>query len=295
MQKQDTAGWAWVDGRIVPDQEATISILDHGFLYGDSVYEAVRTWGGRPFLLEQHLERLERSARGLYIPFPGTIPGVVEEVLAWRNEAGERLLRIILTRGVGRLGYEIDLSQQPTLVVLSRPLVQYPGRFYREGVHLAVVEVRRNARSSLDPSLKTSNLLNLRLAFMEARRKAADDALLLNHEGEVAEASGSNVFAVVEGRLVTPPVEAGILQGITRGFVMGLAEKEGWSVCERPLSLAALKDASEAFVTATTRSIMPVASIDGRPMGTAGPGPVTRCLMRRFEEAVGQALCPATD
>ena len=292
MRATGGTGWAWVDGRIVPDESATVSILDHGFLYGDSVYEAVRTWSGRPFLLQPHLERLERSAKGLFIPFPDGIPRVVDEMLAWRAGEQERLLRIILTRGVGSLGYEIDVSQEPTLVVLSRPLPSYPPRFYREGVHLVVVAVRRNPRSALDPSLKTSNLLNLRLAFMEARRRGADDALLLNHDGDVAEASGSNVFAVINGRLATPPVETGILQGITRGFVMDLAEREGWKVAEERISLPDLEAATEVFVTATTRSIMPVATIDGRPVGTGKPGPVTCLMVRRFEEAVGQSLCP---
>lgn len=283
---QATEGWAWIDGHLSRVGEARVPVLDHGFLYGDSVYEAVRTYGGRPFLLDEHLARLGHSARGLHIPMPADIPRAVAEVLA-ADDAGERLLRIIVTRGIGPLSYAIQPDQKPTLVILSLAAPVYPERLYDEGMRLAVVGIRRNPYNSLDPALKTSNLLNLRLAFMEARERGADDAILLNHEGDVAECSGSNLFLVRDGRLATPPTAAGILQGITRGFVLDVAREAGVETRERRISRAELADADEMFITSTTRSIMPATVVDDRPVGTGKPGPVTRLLMRRFEEKVG--------
>jgi branched-chain amino acid aminotransferase len=292
-----TEGKVWIDGRVVPESEARISILDHGFLYGDSVYEAVRTFCGRPFLLDEHLARLERSATGVGIPMPPRLRGAIAEVLgplpgeARSGTAPDRLLRIILTRGVGPLGYEIVPGQKPTLIVMSRPVPIHPARCYTEGIALAVVSVRRNSRQSLDPALKTSNLLNVRLAYMEARRSGADDALMLNNRGEVAEASGSNVFVVDGGRLWTPPLDAGILEGCTRDFVIQLARRAGLEVREDPMPLDALAHAREAFITSTTRSVMPVARIDGHRLEEA-PGPTTRRLMDAFEETVGCSVFP---
>lgn len=282
---------AWIDGEVIPAVEARVSVLDHGFLYGDSVYEAVRTWRGRPFLLGEHLRRLRHSASGIAIPVPPHVPRAVDEVLAAAADDGEHLLRIILTRGVGPPTYEFRAAQEPTLIVLSLPLLHWPERLYREGARLAVVAVRRNPQDSLDPSLKTSNLLNLRLAHMEARRADADDAVLLNHQDEVAEASGSNVFLVERGTLCTPPLRAGILAGVTRAFVLDLAAAEGIAVEESPIPLDRLRGADEIFLTSTTRSVMPATRLDGEAVGQGVPGPVTRRLMAAFERRVGCALC----
>jgi len=282
---QAAEGWAWIDGTLSRVADARVPVLDHGFLYGDSVYEAVRTYGRRPFLLGEHLARLEHSARGLHIPMPADIPRAVAEVLA-ADDGDERLLRIIVTRGVGPLGYAIQPDQEPMLVILSLKAPVYPRACYDEGLRLAVVSVRRNPHSSLDPGLKTSNLLNLRLAFMEARERGADDAVMLNHEGDVAECSGSNLFVVRDGRLATPPTSAGILQGITRGFVLGVAREAGVATEERRIPRVELAEADEVFITSTTRSIMPATVLDDRPVGTGAPGPVTRLLMQRFGEKV---------
>lgn len=288
IKQPSVPGNVWIDGVVVPEAEARISIFDHGFLYGDSVYEAIRTFGKKIFLLDEHLQRLRRSASGVGIPVPDEVETAIQAVL--KTDETDRLLRVILTRGVGPVGYEIVLDQKPTLIVLSRPVPVYPARYYTEGISLAVVSVRRNSRQSLDPSLKTSNLLNVRLAYMESRRDGADDAIMLNNRGEVAEASGSNVFVVTGGRLWTPPLDAGILEGCTRDFVMRrLADLE---VCEDPMPRAALEQAEEMFITSTTRSIMPVTRLDGRPVGEGRPGPVTRRLMQKFEEVVGQPVFP---
>lgn len=285
------SGVVWVDGKIVAESEARVSILDHGFLYGDSVYEAVRTFGGRPFLLDEHMTRLAHSAAGVGIPVPDHIIAAVDAVLAGAPE--ERLLRIILTRGVGPLGYALVGDQPPTLIVMSRPVPTYTADQYRDGITLAVVGVRRNSRQSLDPSLKTSNLLNVRLAYMEARRAGADDAVLLNAQGEVAEASGSNVFAVHGETLWTPPVDAGILEGCTRAFVLGrVAPAAGVAVRQDPMPLEALESADEIFITSTTRSILPVSRLDGCDVGDGRRGPVTARLMREFERRVGAPVFP---
>jgi branched-chain amino acid aminotransferase len=283
-----------VNGKISADTHATISILDHGFLYGDSAYEAVRTWKGKPFLVDEHLARLARSAAGLCIDLPSNIPEAIQQVLhadshgEWEDE---RLLRIIVTRGKGHLGYDIDPAQKPGLVIISRPVPKYPARFYTEGLRLAVVGVRRQSRTALDPALKTSNLLNLRLAFFEAHRAGADDSILLNADGDVAEASGSNVFIVSHGRVLTPPLDAGILAGITRTFVIDLARDLEVPIAEERISLERLHAADEIFITSTTRSVMPAGMLDGKPIGAHGaPGPVTKRLMEGFEKRVGVPL-----
>ncbi|MBM3461617.1 MAG: branched-chain-amino acid aminotransferase [Armatimonadetes bacterium] len=279
---------AWIDGRVMPADEARVSILDHGFLYGDSVYEAVRTFGGRPFRLGAHLARLERSAAGLFIRMPEGIEAAVDDVL--RAGHGEQLVRIMVTRGVGSLGYDLDPEQTPTLVLLGMPVPKYPARFYDEGVRLATTDIRRNPQNSLDPSLKTSNLLNLRLAFMDARRQGADDVVMLNHRGEVAEASGSNIFLVKDGALQTPEMGAGILGGITRDFVIRLARDNGFQVTEGVISPEALRAADEVFLTSTTRSIMPATVLDSIPVGGGLPGALTRSLMESFEARVGAPI-----
>lgn len=282
MELHSAPGVVWLDGSVIPESEARVSVLDHGFLYGDSVYEAVRTFGEIPFLLDEHLRRLQRSAEGVGISVPVHLRAAIGSVL--RGADGERLLRIILTRGVGPLGYEIVPDQKPTLVVLSRPLPRYPTSYYTDGIAVAVVSVRRNPRRSLDPSLKTSNLLNVRLAYMEARRNGADDAVMLNSRGEVAEASGSNVFIVHDQMLWTPPLDAGILEGITRNVVLTrLAPSVGLAIREGPMSLRSLHQASEIFITSTTRAIMPVTRIDNRSVGDGRPGTLTRRLMSAFE------------
>jgi len=315
-QTRAAQGWTWINGRIVADKDAHISVMDHGFLFGDSVYETIRTWGGRPFLLQEHLARLERSARGVCIPLPPGVEEAIEAVLrhtatlalkAKRSSrmkhrdgpalsksargSEERLLRVILTRGTGPVGYEVEPSQIPTLIVLSRPLPAIPQRFYQDGMSLAVVSTRRNSRSALDPALKTSNLLNLRMAYMEARRLGADDAILLNHQGDVAESSGSNIFLVQQGRLATPILDVGILQGITRNFVLHLAQEAGIATSEERLTLEHLRQSEEIFLTSTTRSIMPVSKLDGEAIGQGIPGPLTLRLIRCFEERVGHPLC----
>jgi len=272
----------------MPADEARVSILDHGFLYGDSVYEAVRTFGGRPFRLGAHLARLERSAAGLFIRMPEGIEAAVDDVL--RAGHGEQLVRIMVTRGVGSLGYDLDPEQTPTLVLLGMPVPKYPARFYDEGVRLATTDIRRNPQNSLDPSLKTSNLLNLRLAFMDARRQGADDVVMLNHRGEVAEASGSNIFLVKDGALQTPEMGAGILGGITRDFVIRLARDNGFQVTEGVISPEALRAADEVFLTSTTRSIMPATVLDSIPVGGGLPGALTRSLMESFEARVGAPI-----
>lgn len=282
----------WMNGEIVAEADARISLLDHGFLYGDSVYEAVRTFGGRPFLLEAHLSRLAHSAEGVGIALPAALPGAIDAVLS--RSSGERLLRIIVTRGIGPMGYAIVADQMPTLIVMSRPVPTFSLDHYNNGIALAVVGVQRNARQSLDPSLKTSNLLNVRLAYMEARRAGADDAVLLNAGGEVTEASGSNVFAIHGNTLWTPPVDAGILEGCTRAFVLGqVAPAVGVATKQDPMPLAALEQADELFITSTTRSILPVSRLDGRIVGEGRRGCVTTRLMQAFERIVGAPVFPA--
>lgn len=294
-----------LDGEIVSPREARVSVFDRGFLYGDSVYEVVRTYGGRPFELEAHLARLRRSAariglepkwsdgraaveiartlqaaRGEDPPDPGAAP--------W-NE-GERYVRVVETRGAGEIGLDPALAVNPVALVIVQPLRGPPARAYAEGVKVAVVGVRRASPEAVDPTAKTGAHLSHVLAVREARAAGAHEALLLDDRGFVTEGSSSNVFAVSGGRILTPPLAAGILEGVTRGIVLRLARELGLPAEERPLRPGDLEEADELFLTSTVREILPVARLGERPVGRGAPGETTRRLHRALRAEAGGAV-----
>ncbi len=280
-----------VNGRVTAPQEAAVSPLDRGFLYGDSVYETIRTYGGRPFLLREHLDRLRRSAERLDIPHDAAPVDIEPEIERTLAEAGneESAIRVVLSRGKGPIGYDAAPLGPPTVVVYVRPCPPIPVSFLREGVDVAIVPVIRNPVSALDPAIKSSNLLNNLLAFQEARRLGAYEPILLNVEGRLAEGATSNIFLAREGRLRTPPLEAGILQGITRGFVLALARGAGLPAVEEPLGPEEMKGAEEAFITSTLKGILPVRRCDGWPIGVGRPGPLTLRLLDLFAAAIRES------
>jgi len=280
--------WIYLNNRFVQEAEAVISVFDHGFLYGDGVYETIRSYKNRIFMRDQHLGRLRRSAAaiGLSIPIPeGNWPALLHEAMK-RNDVGndqaDAYLRITISRGAGDIGLDPGLCRTPTVVIMAKPLTSPPRQTYRDGVSLIVAKTRRNLPSALDPQIKATNFLNNILARREAIAAGAFDSLLLNWESLVAECTVSNLFFVSEGRLCTPSLACGILDGITRHIILMLAREERIPVDEGTFTLERLRQADECFLTNTSMEVMPVTKLDQRPIGEGKPGPVTQRLHQIF-------------
>jgi branched-chain amino acid aminotransferase len=288
----------YVNGRITGPDDAVVSVFDHGFVFGDGVYEVLRTYHRQPFLFEPHARRLRNSAAmiALDVPFSDDeLLGRVRDTLAAFDRRGEAYIRILLTRGVGEFSYDPAACPAPTLVVIVKPHVAPPPEAYERGVRLSLVDVTRNHPRSVNPRIKSNNLLNNALAMQDALRRGAFEALMKNYRGEICECSQSNFFLVKEGTALTPPVESGILAGVTRGFVFDLGRECGIPVREAVLREEDLEGATEAFITSTTRELVPVSSIDERAVGTGRPGELTRRLLaayRRHAEALAAQRVP---
>ena len=273
--------YASVNGEITPAEQARVSVLDNGFTFGDAVYETLRTYGGRPFHLDRHLERLRRSAQRLAITMPagdGALTRDLDALLA-RAANPESYIRIIVTRGVGDISYHFERIAGPTIVMVVKPLAPFPSQYYKDGIAVILSSVRRNHPRALDPAIKSCNLINNILAVQEAQAKGAFEAIMLNEIGEIAETAGANVFLVKDGTLLTPPLDAGILPGVTRHIVLELAGGFALPVREEPVAVKDLLAADEVFITSTLKEVLPVATIDGRPVGAGRPGPVTLRLL----------------
>jgi branched-chain amino acid aminotransferase len=278
--------FASINGHIAPPQEARISVFDNGFTFGDSVYETLRTYGGRPFALGRHLTRLRASAGrlGIAIPLPDDqLAGWLDELLA-RGANPESYIRFIVSRGVGDISYRFERVQGPTVVMVVKPYEPLPDACFSEGIAVVISGVRRNSPQALDPAIKSCNLLNNYLAVREAQAKGAMEALMLNEQGELAEGASSNVFVVKDGTVVTPPLSAGILAGITREVILGLARPLGIPMREWTLRVPDLLDADEAFVTSTLKEAAPIRLVGDRPIGTGRPGPITLRILAAFRE-----------
>jgi branched-chain amino acid aminotransferase len=276
-----------VNGRITDAQHAAISALDHGFLFGYGVYETLRTYDKVPFLYQRHMERLRHSAAGIYVPVPvddaemlRRIEGTMKAVAGLE----EAYIRILLTRGSGDFSYDPRATSAPTLVIVVKNFPEPPAEKFEKGIRVAMVSVVRNHPATVNPRIKSNNLLNNALAMQEALRAGAEEALLKNHRGEIAECSQSNVFIVKEGRALTPPLDAGLLAGITREFVFEVGRASGTPVSESVLTEADVLGADEVFITGTTREITPVVGIDGTTIGDGRPGPVSRRLLQEFRK-----------
>jgi branched-chain amino acid aminotransferase len=278
-----------VDGRIGPPESAVVSVLDRGFLYGDSVYEVLRTAGGRTVDLDRHLARLGRSAAAIALPLPepAAIRGAVAETLSAAGNP-DSYIRIVVTRGGGPITLDISAATGPTLVVIVAPLVLPAPELYREGARVALVGVERTSRRAVDPAIKSGNYLNNVMALAEAKRSGAYEALMCGPDGRVAEGSTSNVFVVHGGRTATPALGSGLLPGITRQRVMEQAAGAGLPICEADLRPDDLRRADEVFITSSIRGIMPVTRLDEAPVGGGVPGPVTRRLMDLYAAFVEQ-------
>ncbi len=276
-----------MNGRITDAADAVIPVFDHGFLYGEGVYETLRTYDGKPFLFDAHMKRLRRSAGMISLDVPGTDAGMMDNIRATvAAETGivEAYIRILITRGVGELTYNLAATPMPSTIIIVKPFPEPPSAHFTDGIALAIVSVRRNHPSALNPRIKSNNLLNNALAMQEALRQGAEEALMLNQQDEIAECSQSNFFVVKDGKVSTPPLTAGLLPGITREFVFEVGKDAGVPVEEHTLRAADLWDADEAFITGTTREITPVVKVDGHVFGDGKPGATTLRLLKVFRE-----------
>ena len=277
-----------IDGRVGTPEEVTLKITDNGFVFGDSAYETLRTYGGRPFELDRHLARLRRSIAFLGFDVATTddeIKARIDACLSFaRND--ESYLRVIVSRGVGDMSYRFERIPEPTIAMYVKPLEPTNAALYTEGAAAVIVTIRRNPVEALNPAMKASNLLNNALATREAYAKGAFEAILLNTRGEVAEGAGSNVFLVKDGRLLTPQLSCGLLAGITRELVLELAPSVGVPHEERVLYPDDLRASDELFITSTLKDLAPVVSLDGAPVGSGTPGPITKKLLKAYRDRI---------
>jgi branched-chain amino acid aminotransferase len=278
-----------VNGRISDQKDAVVPVLDHGFLYGEGVYETLRTYNGQPFLADRHLNRLRRSAEMVALVVPLTDAEIDRRFRDTMRAAGlgddaahEAYIRILVTRGVGELTYDPAACPEPTVVVIVKPHVDPPPEVFANGVKTALVTVIRNHPNSLSPLIKSNNLLNNALAMQEALRRGAFEGIMRNHRGELAECTQSNLFVVKDGAALTPPVDAGLLPGITRAFLFEVGAELGIPVREQVLKDADLFAADECFLTSTTREVVPIVRVDDRAIGAGVPGPIAKALLQGF-------------
>ena len=279
-----------INGELVDKEDARISVYDHGLLYGDGVFEGMRSYAGKVFRLEEHLERLWQSAAAIQLEIPGNrqqmAAAVMETLVA--NDIQDGYIRLVVTRGVGTLGLDPNHCKQPQVIIITDFITLYPDEFYREGMEIVTATTIRNHPQALDPRIKSLNYLNNILAKIEGLKAGCVEALMLNHLGEVAECTGDNIFIVRDQHLLTPPYEAGVLHGITRATVMELAREDGLPVRETTMSLEDLYEADECFLTGSAAEVVPVIKVDGNVIGEGTPGPVTRRLTDLFRLAVQQ-------
>ena len=290
-----------VNGTITDGASAVVSVFDHGFLFGEGVYETMRTYHRRPFLLDRHLKRLRASAEmlDLVIPDPDhLLAAAIDRTADHTSFDGERYIRMLVTRGVGELSYDPTTCQTPTVVIIVKPHRENALSVLSTGIRIIVSSVVRNHPASINPRIKSNNLLNNALAMQEAIRAGAQEALMRNHRGEVSECAQSNFFLVKDGTALTPPLDAGLLEGVTRNFVFDVGQRAGVPIREAVLTDQDLQAADEMFITSTTREVLPVTQIDDRPVGSGAPGPLTTTLARAFRrqaDELSRSQPPQTD
>lgn len=276
----------YLDGEYVPQEKAVISVFDHGLLYGDGVFEGIRAYHNRVFKLHDHLVRLYESARSINMVIPISMAEMEEVVLETcrRNDIRDGYIRLVVTRGVGDLGLDPRKCPRPTIFCISASIQLYPQEYYKKGLEVITVATRRNIPEACNPRVKSLNYLNNIYAKIEANLHGVLEAIMLNSEGYVAEATGDNIFLVKNGVLITPPVHAGILEGITRNTVMELARAKGIEVVEKLFTRHDIFIADECFLTGTAAEVIPTVKVDGRIIGSGQPGEMTWKLIAAFRE-----------
>ena len=284
----------YVDGKFYAEADAKVSVFDHGLLYGDGIFEGIRFYNGRVFRLEEHLERLWDSARSILLEIPMSQRAMTEALLETirQNDLREGYIRLIVTRGVGNLGLNPEQCKMPSVIIITAQIALYPETVYRTGLSVVTCATRRTNPSALNPAVKSLNYLNNVMARIEANLANADEALMLNDEGNVAECTADNVFIVKRGQIFTPPITAGALRGITRSVVFEIAAETGIKVTEADITRHDVFIADEAFLTGTAAEIIPLVKADARPIGTGKPGPITARMIARFREMTRETGTP---
>lgn len=301
-QKADTRGSLkqpriYIDGEFFAEEDARISVFDHGLLYGDGIFEGIRFYNGRVFRLKEHLDRLWDSARSICLEIPISISAMTEAVLETvrQNDMREGYIRLIVTRGVGNLGLNPAQCKKPGVIIIAAPIALYPPEMYQRGLTVVTCATRRTSPSSLNPAVKSLNYLNNVMARIEANLAGADEALMLNEAGNVAECTADNVFVIKHGQIFTPPISAGALRGITRAVVFELAAELGIRITETEITRHDVFIADECFLTGTAAEVVPVIKADGRMIGNGSPGSITTRMIARFREITRQTGTPIYD
>lgn len=274
----------YISGQFYDKNEAKISVYDHGLLYGDGVFEGIRSYGGKIFRLRQHLQRLYDSAKAIRLEIPMSQEQLAQAIRQTLDLNGlkDAYIRVVVTRGAGSLGLDPRKTSDPQVIIITDHIQLYPPELYENGLEIVTVATIRNHPNAVNPRIKSLNYLNNILAKLEAIQAGCLEALMLNHKGEVAECTGDNIFVVTRGVVRTPPLDAGILEGITRNAVLELAQRAGIPTREEPLTRHDVYTADECFLTGTAAEIIPVVKCDGRVIGNGKPGPITRQLRERF-------------
>jgi branched-chain amino acid aminotransferase len=287
----------YIDGKYLGEQDAKISVFDHGLLYGDGVFEGIRAYNGRVFRLKEHIDRLFYSAKAILLNIPMSHAAIMEAVLETcrRNKLRDGYIRLVVTRGVGTLGLNPNRCKRPSVIIIAGKIQLYPKEYYQNGLTLITVPTTRNLHNALNPAIKSLNYLNNILAKIEANNGGCEEAVMLNAEGFVAECTGDNIFIMKGDQLLTPPLSAGALYGITRGVVMELGRELGLTVAEPNLTRYDLFNAGECFLTGTGAEVIPVVKIDGRVIGNGKPGPTTRQLVERYHALTNASGEPIYD
>jgi branched-chain amino acid aminotransferase len=290
-----------VNGRVSDQEHAVISIFDHGFLYGEGVYETLRTYNGQPFLFDRHMRRLRNSAGMLALPVPLTDAQMDARFRETMRAAGlgggpdrEAYIRVLVTRGIGELTYDPAATPASSIVVIVKPNVHPPKDVFDRGVTVSLVGVIRNHPGTVNPLIKSNSLLNNALAMQEALRRGGFEGVMRNYKGELAECTQSNLFVVKDGAALTPPLDAGLLPGITREFLFEVGAVAGIPVREAVLRDADLLGADESFLTSTTREVVPIVQVDDRKIANGVPGPVTRALLDGYRRKAHALTAGAT-
>jgi branched-chain amino acid aminotransferase len=293
-------GAVYVNGRIAPADQAVVPVYDHGFVYGEGIYETLRTYNRVPFLYDRHMRRLRQSAERLLLDVPfddATLLRWINETVDAAGQLDEAYVRILLTRGVGDLNYDPKSTPKPTIVIIVKPFEPPAARVFDDGIKISLVEMLRNHPKSVNPVIKSNNLLNNALAMQAAYRAGAEEALMCNYRGELTECSQANFFLVRGNAALTPPSAAGLLEGVTRAFIFELGREAGIDVREEVLLPKDLDAADEMFITSTTRELSPVVRVDDRVVGSGEPGPITKTLLdayrRKAQELTRAAVSSA--
>jgi branched-chain amino acid aminotransferase len=284
----------YIDGKFYSEAEAKISVFDHGLLYGDGIFEGIRFYDGRVFRLEEHLERLWDSAHSICLEVPLSMHEMTEALLETirQNDLRDGYIRLLVTRGVGNLGLNPAQCKRPSVIIIVATIALYPAEAYQKGLTVVTCATRRTNPGALNPAVKSLNYLNNVMARIEANLAGADEALMLNDGGNVAECTADNVFIIKRGHIFTPPITAGALRGITRSVVFEIAAELGLKITETDITRHDVFIADECFLTGTAAEIIPVIKADGRLIATGQPGPISTRMIARFREMTRESGTP---